>query len=146
MGRGGHHRGAYHQLANHGSGVGISVLCPGFVDTNIGGADRNRPDWVTGLPQPSEAAAARLGVIRDGTAAGIPAAQVAELVHDAVVERRFWIFPHPERVPDLQGRFDAVVAGENPPPRATAGRQRSVLLTRRGRRGRLALATGPGAR
>src|SRR5205807_373546 len=31
------------EMAMQGSGVGVSVLCPGWVNTNIGESERNRP-------------------------------------------------------------------------------------------------------
>src|SRR5207237_9785362 len=33
----------YMELQATGSKIGVSVLCPGFVDTNIASSDRNRP-------------------------------------------------------------------------------------------------------
>ena len=32
----------------NGYGIGVSILCPGGVDTNFGTSDRNRPDGLTG--------------------------------------------------------------------------------------------------
>jgi NAD(P)-dependent dehydrogenase (short-subunit alcohol dehydrogenase family) len=107
--------GAFNQLRGLESAVGISVLCPGFVDTDLARADRNRPDWVGATSTPSEAARARLQMITDGTAAGLPASHVADLVHDAVLDGRFWIFPHPEAVAGLRPRVEAMLAGDNPP-------------------------------
>ena len=37
--------GLYQQLSMEGSTVGVSCLCPGWVATDIGSADRNRPEW-----------------------------------------------------------------------------------------------------
>ena len=39
--------GLYGQLKSQGSTVGVSCLCPGWVATDIGNADRNRPEWAT---------------------------------------------------------------------------------------------------
>ena len=43
----------YHELATIGSPVGVSVLCPGFVKTNIGEADRNRQARFGPAPDPT---------------------------------------------------------------------------------------------
>jgi len=109
--------GAYQQLRAAGSSVGMSCLCPGFVQTDIAKADRNRPAWVRGTERPTEAARARLAMIADGTAHGRLPAEIAALVHDAVVGERFWVFPEPDRVAALRPRLEALLAGENPPPR-----------------------------
>src|SRR5207302_7158345 len=37
--------GLFQQLRTMGSSVGVSCLCPGFVATNIGTSERNRPEW-----------------------------------------------------------------------------------------------------
>ena len=37
--------GLYAQLHTLGSTVGVSCLCPGFVNTNIADSTRNRPEW-----------------------------------------------------------------------------------------------------
>jgi NAD(P)-dependent dehydrogenase (short-subunit alcohol dehydrogenase family) len=111
--------GAYHQLGGQGSDVGVSCLCPGFVDTNIGSADRNRPDWAAGLPDQTPAAEVRLSAIVAGTTGGLPAVQVADLVHDAVIHKRLWVFPHPEAVEATRPRFEAMLSGQNPPLRPT---------------------------
>ncbi len=111
--------GAYHQLGSRGSAVGISCLCPGFIATDIGAADRNRPDWVTRPVEPTPAAARRLAAIVDGTAAGLDPAHVADLVQQAIVDRRLWVFPNPEAVEAQRARFEAILAGVNPPIRPT---------------------------
>ncbi|MGE0879357.1 MAG: SDR family NAD(P)-dependent oxidoreductase [Acidimicrobiia bacterium] len=107
--------GAYYQLGNRGSKVGLSCLCPGFVQTQIGRSERSRPDWAGRDDEPTDAARARVAMIQHGTDTGIPPAAVADLVHDAVVARRFWVFPHPDRVTALRPRFEAILNGENPP-------------------------------
>jgi NAD(P)-dependent dehydrogenase (short-subunit alcohol dehydrogenase family) len=83
----------HHDLVARGSAVGVSVLCPGFVQTRIGESTRNAPAAVQGWAATEEAA-----LLRDvGTqlaAAGIRPEVVADAVHDAIVESRFFIVPH----------------------------------------------------
>ena len=110
--------GLYTQLRSQGSTVGVSCLCPGFVNTNIGTSDRNRPEWAAprALDPVPEAAAAIREVLRERLASGMPPDQVAELVHDAVVANRFWIFTDTDMVARLEPRYQAILAGDNPPP------------------------------
>jgi NAD(P)-dependent dehydrogenase (short-subunit alcohol dehydrogenase family) len=112
--------GAFNQLRAGGSAVGVSCLCPGFVDTDIARSERSRPAWAVRSDPPTDAARARLELIAAGTASGLPAAAVADLVHDAVVHDRFWIFPHADALAGLRPRIEAMLAGENPPPRVQA--------------------------
>jgi NAD(P)-dependent dehydrogenase (short-subunit alcohol dehydrogenase family) len=58
---------------------------------------------------------ARVAVVT-GAGSGIDPAAVAEQVHDAVVNDRFWIRTHPEMEPMVAKRCEAIIAGEPPPP------------------------------
>jgi hypothetical protein len=42
-------------------------------------------------------------------------AAVADLVHDAILANRLWVFTDMQMVEALRPRFDAVLAAENPP-------------------------------
>jgi NAD(P)-dependent dehydrogenase (short-subunit alcohol dehydrogenase family) len=79
-----------------GSPVGVSVLCPGFVRTQIDDPDRLRPDWAP--PAPADDVAASL--VREGfhqlVQGGIEPGGVADAVLDAVRANRFYILTHPE--------------------------------------------------
>jgi NAD(P)-dependent dehydrogenase (short-subunit alcohol dehydrogenase family) len=85
----------FHELAAGGEGIGVSVLCPGFVSTQMPWSERNRPDHVpSSLDHPSRAQLIELTT--QGAAHGMPPADVAELVVQAIRERRFYVLTHPE--------------------------------------------------
>jgi len=111
--------GLYHQLRSQGSTVGVSCLCPGWVNTDIATSDRNRPEWAARRPLEDPPVDDQAAMIRafvlDQLRSGMPPPQVAELVHDAVVEDRFWIFTDMDMVTALRPRFDAVLEATNPP-------------------------------
>lgn len=92
-----------------GAKIGASVLCPGFVNTNIFDAERNRPkDLATasgGAAVPGMAEMAR-GML----AAGKQPADVAEIVFKSIQENRFYILPHPAWDPIVRARVDAILA------------------------------------
>jgi hypothetical protein len=46
---------------------------------------------------------------------------VADLVHDAILADRFWIFTDDQMVQSLAGNYDALLAGTNPPDRMFGG-------------------------
>lgn len=110
--------GLYNQLQMMGSSVGVSCLCPGFVATNIAQSDRNRPEWAAPLPLAGDADPNPVirQVMVERIASGRPPAEVADLVHDAIVGNRFWIFTDGAMVASLEPRFQAILAGDNPPP------------------------------
>ena len=90
-------------------GIGVSVLCPGFVKTNIGTSRRTR--------------SARYGDVADRAAdqeaiqgsnvaieAGIPAQAVGERVIECILENRLYAFTHPEMAPVVAQRFERIGA------------------------------------
>ncbi len=110
--------GLYLDLKRRRSTVGVSCLCPGFVDTRILSSERNRPEWAApdALAEPDPRQEATLAMIQDQLSAGARPEDVADLVHDAVVGDTFWIFTDAAMQAGLRGRFDAVLAGTNPDP------------------------------
>jgi NAD(P)-dependent dehydrogenase (short-subunit alcohol dehydrogenase family) len=76
--------------------VGVSVLCPGYVSTNLG------------------ATTARLG-FEDRAETAMPpsevsAAEVAAAVLDGIEHNRAYILPHPDRWENVEPRHDAIRA------------------------------------
>ena len=75
----------YGELAEQDTEVGVSVLCPGFVSTRIWDSDRHRPEELRNAEQrqtPEEAEAGK-NLIRSFMEGQLPAAAVADKVHDA---------------------------------------------------------------
>lgn len=97
------------------TGVGVSVLCPAFVATAIGSSRRNMPDDMK-TKHGTEAASDTQTAIDQMIASGMPAADVAGAVHDAVVDDTFWILTHEESKAAVTGRAREIVEGINPKP------------------------------
>jgi NAD(P)-dependent dehydrogenase (short-subunit alcohol dehydrogenase family) len=102
----------YYELAS--SRVGVSVLCPSWVNTNIATSYRNRPDHLGGnLPEnqggPLAAVAAQM------LAGGMAPSEVADQVADAVRRRRFWVLTHRDVLPIIEANVAGMVEGEDPP-------------------------------
>jgi NAD(P)-dependent dehydrogenase (short-subunit alcohol dehydrogenase family) len=110
--------GLHNQLTTQRSTVGVSCLCPGWVSTNIANSVRERPEWVSPGPQleMSKQDEERYAVVSQLVRDGMPPDHVANLVHDAILNRTFWIFPHQEMVQLLPARFQHIVEGTNPKP------------------------------
>jgi NAD(P)-dependent dehydrogenase (short-subunit alcohol dehydrogenase family) len=94
------------------SGVGVSVLCPGWVRTRIHEAARNRP----GSPAPDvDGPTAGFGDFVGALIAdGLDPDDVADQVIDAILTRRFYILTHPDWMPMITGRVDRIVEGRDP--------------------------------
>ena len=84
------------ELQAAGSSVGVSVLCPGFVRTNIFDSQRNRPAALRNATKAVGDARVRNDILKRFLETAMDPADVAEHVRDAIVEDRFWITTHPE--------------------------------------------------
>jgi NAD(P)-dependent dehydrogenase (short-subunit alcohol dehydrogenase family) len=106
-----------HDLRLQRAPIGVSVLCPGFVNTRIMDADRNRPGHLCNAPdecRPSANAVEMEAALRERVRQGLPPAQVAEQVFAAIAEDRFLIHTHPEIVPLYRTRLESLAEGRLP--------------------------------
>lgn len=88
-------------------GIGMSVLCPGFVRTRIHESARARQDRYGGAAaDPALNAASAAAVL-----AGIDADVVGERVREAIHAGEFYIFTHPNMRASVQARFAGIMAG-----------------------------------
>ena len=103
-------------MRTRGTGVGVSCLCPGWVNTEIDRSERNRPERAAPsleVEATAEEAAVR-AFVSDQLRSGMEPDAVADLVHDAVVAGQFWIFTDQQMVQSLAARYDALLSGTNP--------------------------------
>jgi NAD(P)-dependent dehydrogenase (short-subunit alcohol dehydrogenase family) len=99
------------ELAAAQSPIGVSVLCPGSVTTNVMEAERNRPAGLGSEQRTPIAEQVRL-MIREGLSGpdGKTPEQVAAMVLDAIRNDRFWILTHASTRASLEKRFAAILA------------------------------------
>ena len=94
--------------------IGASVLCPFFVATGIAQSHRNRPeDLKSAKPTKSQL----IGQAMTGKAVDsskVSAANVAQLVFDAVTANQFYIYSHPKAIKSVQTRMEDVLQVRNP--------------------------------
>ena len=94
--------------------IGASVLCPFFVATGIAQSHRNRPSELkAGKPTKSQL----IGQAMTGKAVDsgkVSAADVAQLVFDAVAAQQFYIYSHPKAIKSVQTRMEDVLQARNP--------------------------------
>ena len=104
----------YHTLQQAGLPIGVSVLCPGWVRTQIMDADRNWPERLGAAPPPSMIADAVQPYVRRAIDEGSQPAAIADRVAEAVEGNRFWIIPHPEFLDIAVQRWHDIAEGNNP--------------------------------
>ena len=94
--------------------IGASVLCPFFVATGIAQSHRNRPDE---LKAEKLTKSQLIGQAMTGKAVDsgkVSAADVAQLVFDAVASNQFYIYSHPKAIKSVQTRMEDVLQARNP--------------------------------
>lgn len=109
----------YNELKLLNAKVGVSVLCPGWVNTNIADAERNRPSDLAnaGEVEPDEQRQAADEMVRNFLKNGKSPAEIADDVFAAIREDRLYIITHPEMDGIFRERFANITARENPVPR-----------------------------
>jgi NAD(P)-dependent dehydrogenase (short-subunit alcohol dehydrogenase family) len=104
----------FHDLVARGSNVGVSLLCPGFVQTRIGESFRNAPPSIGDYAERPDAQAA-VEFAKALTEAGIPPEVVADAVRDAILDRTFYVVPHEHAaVVTTHGRAEWMAGGAPP--------------------------------
>ena len=106
----------YQDLALVTEQISASVLCPFFVPTGISQSHRNRPDEhkaAGAKPTKSQL----IGQAMSDKAVGsgkVSAANVAQMVFDAMVANQFYIYSHPKSIASVQVRMEDVLMSRNP--------------------------------
>jgi NAD(P)-dependent dehydrogenase (short-subunit alcohol dehydrogenase family) len=93
-------------------GIGVTVLCPGFVRTRIGESGRNRPGryGATQTPDPASPAGLLIAQIAERLQSGLDPSDVAARVLAAIREEELYVFTHPDMRAELEERFAAIMA------------------------------------
>jgi len=89
------------ELGPHG--IGVAILCPGWTNTNLGDASRNRPTGLGTAPD-------QLDIITPGMAEGMDPIVVGRHALRGVRENALYVFTHPEFEPLIADRFAKVIA------------------------------------
>ena len=95
--------------------IHCSVLCPFFVPTGIHHSERNRPAEMSESQAPTKSQLIAKALGEKAVSSGkLTAAQVAQMVMDAVANERFYIFSHPHALGAVQTRLEDIMLGRNP--------------------------------
>jgi NAD(P)-dependent dehydrogenase (short-subunit alcohol dehydrogenase family) len=95
--------------------ISASVLCPYFVPTGISQSHRNRPSSLK-ADKPTQSQLIGQAMSDKAVSSGkVTAAEVAQLVFDAMAQDQFYIYSHPQALGNVQSRMEAIVQQHNPP-------------------------------
>ncbi len=95
--------------------IHCSVLCPFFVPTGIAHSDRLRPAEMGEQAAPTKSQLIAKALAEKAVSSGkLSAAQVAQMVMDAVAQNRFYVFSHPHALGAVQTRLEDIMLGRNP--------------------------------
>jgi NADP-dependent 3-hydroxy acid dehydrogenase YdfG len=133
-----------HELAE--ANVGVSVFCPGLVNTNIGSSNRNRPSTLadSGFKPDAKMIAGMQKQMREmrGPPPGMDPLEAGQRVLRAVRNNDLYILTTPEFEPEIRARGEALVASlpadvNAPAARVALGRMlvgKTAYATERDRR------------
>jgi NAD(P)-dependent dehydrogenase (short-subunit alcohol dehydrogenase family) len=108
----------YNDLKVAEAKIGVSVLCPGWVNTNIIDASRNRPVELSKTVEATDAQREAVDkAVRNFLKTGLEPAAVAEQVFEAVRDDRLYVITHPEMDFIVRERFDNILSRTNPTAR-----------------------------
>ena len=92
-------------------GIGVSVLCPGFIRTQIMGSRRNIPQRLAGAIKDSPPEGPRAEFVRQRVSQGIDPLYVGELVREGIENDWPYIFTDTEFEGAIENRFATIKQG-----------------------------------
>jgi NAD(P)-dependent dehydrogenase (short-subunit alcohol dehydrogenase family) len=92
-------------------GIGVTVLCPGFVRTRISESGRNRPRRYgpAKAPDPASSAGMLAATLAELSRSGLDPSDVAARVLSAIREDELYVFTHPQMRAEAEERFAAIL-------------------------------------
>jgi NAD(P)-dependent dehydrogenase (short-subunit alcohol dehydrogenase family) len=105
----------YHDLSLVEAPIGVSVLCPYFVQTGISQSHKHRPADVQTSGKPTVSQQISQTVLEKAVSSGkVTASEVAQRTFDAVRNEVFYVYSHPGALGNVQRRMEDILAGRNP--------------------------------
>lgn len=107
----------YYSLAQQKAKVKVSLVCPGWVKTDILKSERNRPAEFRvdkDVSPLSSAAQETYRHMQDAIESGMTIQELADHVFRAIEDEQFYVITHPEYIPRIQKRFDNIIQQKNP--------------------------------
>jgi NAD(P)-dependent dehydrogenase (short-subunit alcohol dehydrogenase family) len=107
----------YLELQKLGANVKVSLLCPGYVNTDIlDSSKRNRPVEIPASPELSEEEAVFWDVYNALLKSGLDPKEVGRQVIEAIKEERLYIITSNDFDDDIEQRMNSILSRKNLPP------------------------------
>ncbi len=112
----------HNELSLRGARVGISVLCPGWVNTQIDESERNRPGELADTADLPETPEVQMfsKVFREQLRTGLDPRRAGEIVVEAIRAQRFYVLTH-DWQNMIQHRMENILGDRDPTPVAPPG-------------------------
>lgn len=104
----------YAALQERGSPIGVTLLCPGLVNTRIYESERSRPSKLRPAAGPAQESPELQAIAARLYADAISADAVAEQLHQAVLDDRLYVLTTDSFDEAIRQRADAVLNRSNP--------------------------------
>jgi NAD(P)-dependent dehydrogenase (short-subunit alcohol dehydrogenase family) len=93
-------------------GIGVTVLCPGYVRTRISESGRNRPARYgpTQTPDPASSTGALAAQVAELVRSGLDPSDITAQVLTAIREEELYVFTHPEMGGEVKEHFATIQA------------------------------------
>ena len=114
----------YRDLATARHNIGTSVLCPGFINTNIMDSGRNRPDHLqeAAADEPATPEQEKMRkLMADFLEKGMQPGELADIVFKGIRAERLYILTHEDFNEIIMSRAENITTGNNPPVTNFAG-------------------------
>jgi NAD(P)-dependent dehydrogenase (short-subunit alcohol dehydrogenase family) len=102
----------HYDLAMRGANIGVSVLCPEWVNTRIMESERNRPESLQNNSVAAQITPEMLAVwqyMSDAVRSGMSPAEVADQVFSAIRAQQLYILTHPATKALVRERMDDIL-------------------------------------
>lgn len=121
----------YAALQERGAPIGVTLLCPGLVNTSIYRSERNRPTDLRPAAGTAEETRELQAIADHLYGNAIAPDEVAEMVHRAVRDNQFYLFTTDKFDEPIRERAEAILARRNPRFRSLVELSKSDLRTGR---------------
>ncbi|MGZ8311470.1 MAG: SDR family NAD(P)-dependent oxidoreductase [Allosphingosinicella sp.] len=103
-------------------GIGVSVLCPANIRSNIAESVKTRPAHLANSG--FEVDEREIAALHEIYSQGMDPEELAGHVRQAIIENRFYVIPYPEARPMLEAAFQQVIEALPPPDSDPEGQEK----------------------